>query len=393
MSTSLPLVSIVTPSFNQASFLRATIESVLAQDYPNIEYLVLDGGSTDGSVDIIREYAARIAYWSSQPDQGQADAINRAWQRSRGEIVSYLNSDDTLEPHAVRLSVQALSNQPEAGMSYGGCAWVDKYGHEIGRIYANPFSLADLLLNNRFAQPSVFIRRFALERAGMLDPSMHYMLDYDLWVRIALHFPAARVPEIISRFRLHDESKTASRCKFFLEDNLRLLDRAFNDPAFPADLRHLRQRAVNEAYTRAALHCYSLGQHPDGREIIHRFFETQAQPLAYPNDIIALFADHLVHYAPLRQQDFTPAKGVGWLDGILDDLPPNARSLAAFRSQILGRANIAWGFTAHARGDRDQARKHMLRALEYHPHYARNRGVWSVLVKSFKPSSPHRLSN
>lgn len=380
MPDALPLVTIVTPSFNQAAFLRETIESVLAQDYPRVEYLVMDGGSTDGSVEIIRAYASRLAYWQSERDAGQADAINKGWQRGRGEIVSYLNSDDTLHPAAVRLSVEALSKNPDAGFSYGACAWMDEHSKRTGVIEAKNFTLADLLLQNRFAQPGVFVRRAALERVGMLDVSMHYLMDYDLWLRLALYYPAARVPEIIANFRLHDDSKTASRYKFFLDDNLRLLDKAFADPAFPLELKPMRTRAENYAFVLTALHCYSLGRREDGRELMTRFFETQSEPLAYPQDLVALFANHLVHIAPLRQTRNDSSQE--WLDAILNDLPAPAQSMRALRSQILAQANLSWGFAAHKQGNRSNARKFMLRALQYHPAHARNRGVWSVLVKA-----------
>lgn len=385
MEQPLPLVSIVTPSYNQAPFLRETIESVLAQDYPRVEYIIMDGGSTDGSVDIIRSFADRLAYWTSAPDKGQADAINAGWKRARGEILAYLNSDDTLNPNAVRLSVQALLDEPQAGLSYGACAWINTKSERIGLIESKPFALANMLLQNQLAQPSVFIRRGALERVGMLDESMHYLMDYDLWLRIALHFPFTRAKETLANFRLHDDSKTASQYRYFLNDNLRLLDKAFSDSALPAELASMRPRAENYAYVLTALHCYSLGRSQDGRELMQRYFETQPAPLAYPDDLIALFANHLVHMAPLRERLATSSEV--WLDTLFRELPPNALELAHFRSQILAQANIAWGFDAHARGAKTDARKFMLRALEYDPANARNRGVWSVLLKSLKPSA------
>lgn len=385
MVNSLPLVSIVTPSYNQAPFLRSTIESVLAQDYPHVEYIIMDGGSTDGSVEVIRAYADHLAHWQSAPDGGQANAINAGWQRARGEIVAYLNSDDTLQPQAVRLSVQALQENPNAGLSYGSCAWVNEQGQHLGLMEARPFTVQELLLHNRLAQPSVFVRRAALDHVGMLDSLMHHMLDYDLWLRLALHYPVVRVPELISNFRLHDDSKTASQYKLFLKDNLRLLDKAFANPALPPELKSLRPRATNYAHIVAALHCYSLGQREDGREIMERFFETETQPLAYPQDIVALFADHLVHVAPLRDPNFSAASGADWLDARLSELPPNAQALRALRSRILAHAHLEWGFAAHARGDTAVARVHMVRALRYHPTHARNRGVWSVIRRSFLP--------
>lgn len=380
----LPLVSIVTPSFNQAPFLRATMESVLAQTYPRIEYLVMDGGSTDGSVDLIRDFANRLAYWQSGPDGGQASAINAGWTRATGEIVTYLNSDDLLEPDAVQASVKALLDAPDAGLSYGACVWVNERNEKIGQIDAAPFSLPALLLQNRLAQPSVFIRRAALDRVGMLDPSMHYLMDYDLWLRIALYFPVVRVPHTLSRFRLHNDSKTGRSYRFFLDDNLKVLDKAFREPAMPANLVGMRPRAENYAFVLTALHCYSLGQADDGRKLFQQLFEQYPQPLEFSGDIVTLFANHLVHLAPLRQEILTAAQGERWLDAILNNLPPNARVIRKLRARILAQAHVTWGFAAHAGGKSRLARQCMLRALEYHPGHARDRGVLVVLAKSFR---------
>ncbi|MCC7165045.1 MAG: glycosyltransferase [Anaerolineae bacterium] len=382
----LPLVSIVTPSFNQAAFLRATIESVLGQSYPRIEYLVMDGGSTDGSVEIIREYSGRLAYWQSAPDEGQATAINAGWRRANGEILAYLNSDDVLTPDAVQLSVQALLNCPEAGLSYGTCVWVNEQGREIGRIEAAPFTLKTLVLQNRLAQPSVFVRRAALDWVGLLDPTMHFLMDYDLWLRIAMHFPVIRIPHILARFRLHDDSKTAQQYRFFLDDNLRLLDKAFRDPAMPRELVGMRPRAENYAFVLTGLHCYSLGRADDGREIFRRLFERCPNASEFADDIVSLFANHLVHLAPLKQAAFSPVQSEEWLDAILNDLPVNAQELTRLRSQVLAQAHVTWGFAAHAGGDKRKARQFMLRAVEYQPSRARNRGVLSVLVQSFRPA-------
>ncbi|WP_322508462.1 glycosyltransferase family 2 protein, partial [Anaerolinea sp.] len=129
----MTLVNIVTPSFNQARFLEETMLSVLHQDYPHIEYIVVDGGSTDGSVDIIRRYADRLAWWVSEPDRGQTDAINKGFAHAHGEILAWLNSDDTYQPGAVRAAVEALEKHPEAAMVYGDAHYIDENGRVIGR--------------------------------------------------------------------------------------------------------------------------------------------------------------------------------------------------------------------------------------------------------------------
>ncbi|MCX6036383.1 MAG: glycosyltransferase family 2 protein, partial [Chloroflexi bacterium] len=134
--SNLPLVSIVTPSYNQARFLEFTIHSVLEQDYPNIEYILVDGGSTDGSVDILQRYADRFAWWVSENDRGQTDAINKGFARAKGDILAWLNSDDTYEPHAVAEAVEFLRGRPEVGLVYGDTNFIDENGCVVGRFPA-----------------------------------------------------------------------------------------------------------------------------------------------------------------------------------------------------------------------------------------------------------------
>ena len=129
-------VSIVTPSFNQSPFLEATIRSVLEQDYPDIEYFVMDGGSSDGSREIIQRYADRLAGWVSEPDAGQTDAINKGFARSTGDVLAWLNSDDTYEPGAIRQAVELLAQNPHVSMVYGDCNYIDEHGRVIGRFPA-----------------------------------------------------------------------------------------------------------------------------------------------------------------------------------------------------------------------------------------------------------------
>ena len=135
MST-LPLVSIITPSFNQAQFLEATIQSVLGQEYPRIEYIVVDGGSKDGSVDVIQKYAGRLAWWVSEQDKGQTDAINKGFNRATGDILAWINSDDTYNPQAVGQAVKQLMDNPEVGLVYADCNYIDEAGNVIGKFPA-----------------------------------------------------------------------------------------------------------------------------------------------------------------------------------------------------------------------------------------------------------------
>jgi len=203
-----PLVTVVTPSFNQGRFIRATIESVLEQDYPRIEYLVIDGGSTDETVSILKEYSGRLR-WVSERDRGQAHAINKGWRQASGSLVAYLNSDDVYLRGAVAQAVAALDAHPEAAAVYGEGYHVDERGAILERYPTEPFN-ADRLRETCFiCQPTVFMRRDAVERVGYLDESLRYCMDYDLWIRLVR---AGKVLSHVSRYlastRLHADAKT-----------------------------------------------------------------------------------------------------------------------------------------------------------------------------------------
>src|SRR5512138_1788368 len=143
-STRLPLVSIITPSFNQAAFLETTIRSVLDQDYPSLEYFIVDGGSKDGSLEIIQRYAHRLAGWVSEPDRGQTDAINKGFGMAHGEILAWLNSDDVYQPGAVAEAATFLQQNPEVGLVYGDATYIDENGRTIGHFPARQTDLRRL---------------------------------------------------------------------------------------------------------------------------------------------------------------------------------------------------------------------------------------------------------
>jgi len=209
-SSDLPLVTIVTPSYNQARYLELTIRSVLEQDYPNLEYIVVDGGSTDGSGDIIRRYADRLAWWVSEKDHGQTDAVNKGFAHANGEILAWLNSDDTYQPGAVSEAVAFLHNRPEVGLVYGEANFIDENGRVIGRF---PAAQTDYRRLRRgyvhIPQQASFWRADLWRKVGPLDSSFYFAMDYDLWVRLARISTFQYLPgRVWANFRLHTQSKT-----------------------------------------------------------------------------------------------------------------------------------------------------------------------------------------
>lgn len=211
--TANPLVSIVTPSYNQAQFLEATICSVLEQDYPLIEYFIIDGGSTDGSVDIIRNYEDRLAYWVSENDHGQSDAINKGWKIATGEICAYLNSDDNLEPGALRVVAEAFQSNPHAGIVYGNWYYIDEFSQKIGIGRGAQADFKRLLRNGQgpyIAQPASFFRTNLVRQVGLLDEMLHLSMDYDLLLRLARESEIVYVPRVLASFRIHASAKSSA---------------------------------------------------------------------------------------------------------------------------------------------------------------------------------------
>jgi glycosyltransferase involved in cell wall biosynthesis len=230
-----PRVSIVTPSFNQAEFLEETLRSILLQDYPALELIVIDGGSRDGSVDIIRRYAPWIKDWVSEPDRGQADAINKGMARATGEIVAWLNSDDVYAPGAIQAAVAALSAQSELGGVYGDVAFTAANGRVLNVMPAWPYDRRQLVCaTNLMPQPATFVYRAGWERVGGLDLNLRLALDYDLWVRLALSgVTFAHVPGVWATYRLHEASKTESQGLGFALEMRAVVARAFATGQLP----------------------------------------------------------------------------------------------------------------------------------------------------------------
>lgn len=210
MASQTPLVSIVTPSYNQGTFIEATILSVLGQDYPHVEYLVVDGASSDETLEILHRYS-RCLRWISEPDSGQSQAINKGFALTRGEILGWLNSDDAYATDALSIAVEYLVSHPDVMLVYGDANFVDANGVMIGPcMNLEPFDLNRLIHYSDFiVQPAAFFRRLAFEAVGGLDESLHWTMDYDLWLKIGQRYKVTYLPRLMANCRWFGGNKTA----------------------------------------------------------------------------------------------------------------------------------------------------------------------------------------
>jgi len=256
----MPLVSIITPSYNQARYLEQTIQSVLVQDFPSLEYIVVDGASTDGSQQIIEKFADRLAWWVSEPDQGQADAINNGLRRATGEFVAWLNSDDLYLPGALTAAVQAFEANPAAGMVFGDAITIDEKGADLNPLVFGDWGLRELMRFRIICQPAVFMRRLALEQAGGLDPSYHFLLDHHLWIRIAQRAPVRHVAASWAAARHHLAAKNVSQAAGFGQEAFRILRWMEDQPDLQQPLQADRRRIEAGAYRLNARYLLDGGQ-------------------------------------------------------------------------------------------------------------------------------------
>ena len=221
-----PRISIVTPSYNQGQFIEETIRSVLLQGYPNLEYIIIDGDSADNSVDIIHRYAPWLTAWVSEPDRGQAHAINKGFARCTGDLLGWINSDDVLLGNALAHIAVAYSNNPQSGFFGGDCLIIDKQGLIVkvlkGTQYAAWFGEHGFRVRN----PVWFYTRWAYDRVGGLNNEYDYVMDTELFFRMSLEgFKFFYIPEILSAFRMHPSSKTVFQIEAMQKELAMLLDK------------------------------------------------------------------------------------------------------------------------------------------------------------------------
>lgn len=241
----LPKISVITPSFNQSEFLERTILSVLDQNYPNLEYIIIDGGSTDGSVDIIQRYAHRLAYWVSEPDQGQTNAINKGLKIATGEWVAWQNSDDIFYPGSFASLAAASERYPDADLIIGDINLIDRYDKVLRDIrYVKPSYLAMLAEGMVLTNQAAFWRRRVHAKVGLLCESLHFAFDYEWFLRLTMGHRGVHVNEILGGYRLHDATKTAKQQQRFLDEYRSILRSHPIMPRWKRPLYKLRRMAL-----------------------------------------------------------------------------------------------------------------------------------------------------
>ena len=221
-----PLVTIVTPSYNQVRFIEETILSIQNQDYPNIEHIVVDGNSTDGTLDILKKYDGEIK-WISEPDSGQTEAINKGFKMSSGQICAYLNSDDSYVPGSFKTVVNYFRKHPEVDMLVGDINYIDENSKITKITYYPPFNVGRMIRagGSLISQTGVFFRHRLFDSIGIFDESLHLGMDYDFYIRTGLKHNVKSISSVLANFRLHPDSKTMTQNNDLIAESLMIQKR------------------------------------------------------------------------------------------------------------------------------------------------------------------------
>lgn len=246
-----PRISIITPSYNQGQYIEETIRSVLLQDYPNLEYIIIDGGSTDSTLQVLKKYD-RFITWISEPDEGQTDAINKGLKKASGDIVAYLNSDDIYEPGTLKRIADVFFQHTAVSMIYGDIIHIDENSrilehHKTGKVHLEKYLMAGECY---LPQPSVFFRKNVMDTVGYFDKSLHLAMDYDYWLKILMKYKTCYVPETFSRARIYPSAKSSALDYRYFDELLAIYTRLFsNNPG----LEPLRKKVFGYVYFSGAL--------------------------------------------------------------------------------------------------------------------------------------------
>src|SRR5579859_3303033 len=371
-----PALAVVTPSYQQAEFLEETIRSVLLQGYPNLRYAIMDGGSTDGSVELIRKYEPWLDYWFTGPDGGQAQAIDLGFDRIGGEILVWLNSDDVFEPNALRQAARQFSQHPAAILIYGNARHIARDG--------TPTSPADYVrqadrqylvhVANAIAQPSAYFRRVAYEAAGKLDHDLKWSLDYDLWIRLAGHGALLYFPEMLSRMRIYPEAKT-SRGLPAMFDEMRAVGQRYGGYG---QLNQMAGWLLPDLLAKA-MQAIRQGDLAHGLDWLTSVMVCDPAWRSEPR-----LAEWLAGEAwrQLSEAAGAPEPTLRWVLSVCRMLPERFVSRASVERRVLGLLYQALAFQSHQRRQNQAALRYAWQAMTTDGRRAANRGLWSIAIRS-----------
>jgi glycosyltransferase involved in cell wall biosynthesis len=253
-----PRISIVTPSLNQGQFIEETIRSVLLQGYPNLEHIIIDGGSTDNSVEIIKKYEKWISFWVSEKDRGQSHAINKGWKKSNGDILAWINADDICCPGAIDAVVERFCEKNDVVLVCGAANTTDVYGNKVLFTKSSPDINPYTMLKNSGGvptQPSVFLRRRVLDEVGYLNTRLHYVMDWEYWIRIGLHYRPEQFEKtnrVLSNNREWPETKTNKGWRMICQENRQVFDFVFTEYPHDKKLQQIKREAYSASYRKQA---------------------------------------------------------------------------------------------------------------------------------------------
>ena len=371
-----PRVSIVTPSFNQGSFLEETIRSVLLQGYPDLEYIVIDGGSADQSVEIIQKYEKWLAYWVSEKDSGQAHAINKGFSHATGEICAYLNSDDTFCRNAISTAVSFLDKHPESSLAYGDCQIIDESSAVHDLWLAPEFELTELLFRCYVAQPASFWRKSKMAGVGDFNAEMHYAFDYEMWLRMAAAGQTfSHVRHLLAQHRKTEGTKTVSRPEAFTVEVVTALETFFKSLAVPTTLKSFEADAYAIAFLNHALLSFRLQNCDEARQALETAFQHSPDLVRSQRErIIRALVDNADPSSPLNDAR-------EYLELVFSHLPGNAGALKELRTSVLRRVEILHSARSRDRETLIHARRLLLGTLIGDSAWMRNHSARNEFLK------------
>lgn len=245
--------SVVTPSFNQGNYIDDTIRSVLTQNWPNLEYRVMDGGSNDNTIQILKSYGSEII-WESAPDTGQANAINKGWRQSSGDIMAWINADDLYRPETFSTVANFFNQNPKIDIVYGDCSLISEHGNAVGKYQTHSFDYIDFITSahNYIPQPATFIRQDVIKKTGYLNEVLHYTMDLDYWLRAGFNHQVAYLPDTLAELRIHDQAKSSANLVEFSSELIYVYENFFQRPDLPKKIHTHRSVAMSNISYRAA---------------------------------------------------------------------------------------------------------------------------------------------